>query len=98
MKKFARIQDGRVVELTTCVGDITEMFHPGLTWVDISIQNDGVAEGWNYDGALFSPPTYPTALVPSMAMGDIQAQIALLSAQLEAIGRCCGKNEDPITA
>jgi hypothetical protein len=36
MNKFARIHDGCVAELLETDGDITQMFHPDLTWVEVA--------------------------------------------------------------
>lgn len=34
MKTYARIESGVVVELFETDGDITQMFHPDLVWVE----------------------------------------------------------------
>jgi DNA-binding XRE family transcriptional regulator len=36
MKNFVRIENGRVVESLETDGDIAEMFHPSLVWLEIS--------------------------------------------------------------
>ena len=84
MRTYARIQDGRVVELLASDQNIGNMFHPALKWVDVT-KNTSIAEGWLYDGAAFSKPTplYTEAVQPSVAA--LQAQLAALAAQLSAL-------------
>jgi len=87
MRKFARIQDGRVVELFTHPTDISSMFHPALVWLDVSSMNPTVAEGWNYDGVALSPPVrQQTATAPTI-LDDLQRQILALTAQVESMKR-----------
>ena len=68
---YARIQNGVVAELFTTDGDIADMFHPELVWIDCS-SVDGIAVGWAYDGTAFMAPPPPAP--PSLAQ---QAQSAL---------------------
>ncbi|WP_454751703.1 hypothetical protein [Cupriavidus necator] len=56
MRTYARICDGKVVELFSTDGDIATMFHPSLTWVDITDEIVQPEEGWSYDGDAFTPP------------------------------------------
>jgi len=87
VRKFARIQNGRVVEVFTHPTDISSMFHPSLVWVDVSSLHIDVAEGWSYDGTAFLPPT-PLQPTPAPTMiDDLQKQLAALSMQVEAIGQ-----------
>ncbi|WP_347904448.1 tail fiber assembly protein [Pseudomonas purpurea] len=44
MNKYTRIESGAVAELLEVEGDITEMFHPDLVWVDVTGQE--VFEKW----------------------------------------------------
>ena len=56
MKKYARVQNGIVAELLVTEGNISEMFAPGIIWVDASsVQN--VTEGWLVEGGQFVQPT-----------------------------------------
>ncbi len=55
MKKYARIDNGVVAELLETDGNIEEMFHPDIMWVDVT-NIAGVAEGYLYKDGLFSPP------------------------------------------
>jgi len=84
MKTYARIQDGLVAELLKTDGDITNMFHPALIWTDVSSQAN-VAEGWQFDGSNFLPPTAspPTAATPTV--DELQALLAVISARLETL-------------
>ncbi|WP_407733297.1 tail fiber assembly protein [Pseudomonas citronellolis] len=60
MKSYARIDAGVVAELFATDGDIAEMFHPDLVWVEIP---DGVSpeQGWSYADGQFTPPPPPSA-------------------------------------
>lgn len=58
MKTYARIENNIVVELLDTDGDIAEMFHPDMVWVDVS-SVDGIAEGWRVLGGDFVPPALP---------------------------------------
>lgn len=60
MKSYARIQDGAVAELLETDGDITEMFHSSLVWVECG---EDVQPGWAYAEGAFSPP--PQVPVPT---------------------------------
>jgi hypothetical protein len=81
MKTYARIQDGLVAELLQTDGDITSLFNPALTWVDVSSQSD-IAEGWHFDGTNFTPPPPPPPPAPGPTIAELQTQLAALSAQL----------------
>lgn len=47
MKKYARIANGKVAELFSTDGDISEMFHPSIVWVEIATLTPAVFEGWD---------------------------------------------------
>jgi len=57
---YARIYEGAVVELFSTDGDIAEMFHPDLVWVDVTATNPKPEVGWLYDGENFAPPPGPS--------------------------------------
>lgn len=84
MRTYARIQDGRVGELVTTSSDISAMFHPALQWVDASSVN-GIAEGWMYDGAVFSRAVVAEVTSPTLSISTMQAQLAIFAAQLAAL-------------
>ena len=77
-------QDGLIVELLKTDSDITNKFNPALFWVDVSSHAD-IVEGWRFDGKNFTAPPAPppAAAVPTIA--ELQAQIAVISAQLAAL-------------
>jgi len=57
--KYARIDNGLVMELFETDGDITQMFPPILIWVEITNLDPQPEQGWSYDGANFTaPPPY----------------------------------------
>lgn len=53
MKIYARIQNGVVAELLETDGDIAQMFHPSLTWVEC---NSMVETGYIYANGEFAKP------------------------------------------
>jgi hypothetical protein len=59
MKNYARIEGGLVAELFSTDGDITQMFHPDLVWVEIP-DTIHPAAGWSYGAEVFSAPPPPT--------------------------------------
>lgn len=75
MTTYARIQDGRVAELLETDGDITQMFHPSLVWVEAS---GSVSVGNVYAGGVFAPsPAYTPATVVPRSLTPRQIRLAL---------------------
>lgn len=65
---YARITNGIVAELFTLPAGsppIAEMFHPSLTWVDVTNVSPAPQAGWSYSGGSFAPPPAPPA--PTLA-------------------------------
>lgn len=60
MKTYARIQNALVAELLETDGNIVEMFHPSIIWVEISNLNPMPAIGWSYANGLFTAPPPPS--------------------------------------
>lgn len=57
LKTYMRIDErGDSFETFETEGDITEMFHPSIIWVDITDIYPQPQVGWIWDGAKFSPP------------------------------------------
>ncbi len=73
-----------MVELVVTNSDIPTMFHPALTWVDASSVT-GVAEGWIYDGSVFSMPVIPEVKHQALTISEMQAQLAIFATQLAAL-------------
>jgi hypothetical protein len=84
MKIYARIDNGMVAELLSTDGNIATMFNSAIVWIDVTSQQ-GIAEGWSFDGASFSPPPAPPPAPGAPTIADMQAQIATLAAQLAAL-------------
>jgi hypothetical protein len=84
MKTYARIQQGLVAEMLKTDGDITAMFNPALDWVDVSSE-PSVADGWIFDGKSFTPPPASPTVAPTPTIAELQAQLTILSAQLEVL-------------
>lgn len=54
---YARILDGRVVELLEGETHPSERFHPAILWVALSESNsDGVGLNWTHESGVFAPP------------------------------------------
>lgn len=75
MKKYARIQDGKVAEIFETDGRIEELFHPCLVWVECG-QTVSVGDG--YDGVAFVPAV--------VSAGSIGAPASWGALQAEALG------------
>ncbi|MFJ2457071.1 tail fiber assembly protein [Pseudomonas neuropathica] len=60
MRTYARVDDGRVLEIFETDGDITEMVHPNLILVEIPAATL-VVPGWLYANGVFSEPPVPTS-------------------------------------
>ncbi|WP_429139263.1 DUF4376 domain-containing protein [Aeromonas veronii] len=54
MTIYARVEGGFVVELFETSGDITELFHHDLVWVEVGDKN--ISCGWSYIEGEFHPP------------------------------------------
>ena len=57
MKKYARIENGEVLEIIFTDGDIKKMFHPSILIVEAP---EEVVFGWLYQDGKFSPPPEPS--------------------------------------
>ena len=94
LKTYARVQDGIVAELMRTGAVISTLFHPGLTWIDVSGQPT-VAEGWTFDGTRFAPVATPVEPAGLPTMPQILADLASLKAEVAAMkaqGTPPGKN------
>lgn len=82
IKTYARIEKDTVVELFETDGEISEMFHPDMVWVDVSEVPD-IVERWKKVGAGFFPPAPPT-----LAQEEIIAQYEkALDAHLDSVAK-----------
>jgi len=89
LKTYARIQDGAVAELIHTDASISTLFHPGMTWIDVSGQPT-VGEGWTFDGTRFAPAAMPVeqpARLPTMPqiladLASLKAEVAAMKAQV----------------
>lgn len=85
MKTYARIENDAVVELLTTDGEITEMFHPDLVWVDVS-DISSISEGWKKSGSTFYPSAEPAP--PNLSQEEIIAQYErALDAHLDSVAQ-----------
>jgi len=73
MKNYARIESGVVVELFSTDGDISEMFHPDLVWVEVPSNIEPVI-GWVYESGEFHAST-PPVLTAEQVFSSIQSAI-----------------------
>jgi hypothetical protein len=81
MNSYARVAESVVREIVTTESDITTLFHPSLTWVNVT--GSPVRVGWieAADGGFVAPP--PPQLVPMPPrLADLVAQIAEIQEKL----------------
>lgn len=96
-KNYARVDGGLVVELFSTSGDITEMFHPSLIWVDVTVLEPSPQIGWSAnktaDAWIFSAPPAQTlaqaqarqiALVEESYQNAIQQSVAYMNTTFQA--------------
>ena len=74
--KYARIDGGIVVELFETDGDISQMFHPDLKWVDVTNIKPQPDFNWCYDGKAFTAP-----VVDFMKLAEQERSNRLLEAE-----------------
>lgn len=74
MKKYARIENGLVVELLETDGNIAELFHPDIVWEDVT-GISGIAEGWRKtDAGFVRPPAVPLIEIKARMWDAIKAE------------------------
>jgi hypothetical protein len=87
MKRFARLDAGVVTEIVATDKDISRMFHPRLSWVDVT--NLTVAIGDLDQGGTFAkPPAQTEPTMPTVA--QLQAEIVRLTDRLAVLEKHCG--------
>jgi hypothetical protein len=84
MKTYARIQGGVVVELLHSDQPASALFHPGLTWIDVSGQPNVVA-GWTFDGTHFAKPPPVAAPAEAPTIPQILADLAVLKEEMVSL-------------
>lgn len=82
MKTYARIHDGRVAELFATDGNIAELFHPALVWVECG---SDVQVGWLYDSGVFSEPPQPEPVEPAPVVPPLDKLKAFLSSNPDVV-------------
>lgn len=85
MRTYARIQSDMVAELLTTPGDISDLFHQHLLWVDVTALPE-IQVGWRYNGDRFEPPAQADEPAPT-SLAQLQRQLADLAEQLAALTR-----------
>ena len=75
MKKYARIENGQVAEIFETAGDIAQMFHPSLMWIECDAE---VAVGWSFDGAFYEAPNVDAITHVPQSVSMRQAREALI--------------------
>ncbi|GAA0411468.1 hypothetical protein GCM10008969_37870 [Pseudomonas veronii subsp. inensis] len=85
MRTYVRVCDGLVVEIFETDGDITEMFHPDLIWVDVSEISpmpmerwvaSKSASGWRFAAPAVLPPTEDELKADAMSRRDALLAVA----------------------
>jgi hypothetical protein len=81
MKTYARIEGNVVRELVTTGTDIATLFHPSLSWADVT--GNDVQVGWvAAAGGGFAAPPAPQPVPMPPRLADLVAEIADLQAKL----------------
>ena len=83
MKRYARIDNGKVVEFLETDGNITEMFHPSLVWVPCI---NTVQAGDAFNSGVFSRPSPFSLTFQQKVQGIKDAVQAHLDAPAQALG------------
>lgn len=88
MKTYANIADGVVQYLLPTDGDITEMFHPDMIWVDVTDVIPPISSGWTaveFGGAWsFAAPVPPVPTDDELKEAALSQRDALLNQANEA--------------
>lgn len=97
IKNYARVDSGVVGELFSTSGDITQIFHPSLVWVDITSLAPAPLPGWSALQTAgvwtFSAPPAPTlaqaqaaqiATIEAAYQNAIQQQVSYMSTTFQA--------------
>jgi hypothetical protein len=84
MNTYARIAGGVVAEIVTTGCNRSTLYHPGLTWMDVTGKTCAVGD--LVKGAAFTPAPPPAApALPTVA--ELQAELAKLAARIDRICR-----------
>lgn len=94
MKHYVRVEGNVVVETLDTDGDIANMFHHDLLWMEA---DDTVSQGWTYDGENFQPPVeLPPQIVIPASVTAAQGGIALIQAgKMDAVEEVVHDPETP---
>lgn len=84
MKNYARITEGVVVELFSTDGDISEMFHPDLVWVEVP-NGCSPQVGWTCNENVFSPTEAPQPSAQEILATNITTHALLLSSASQSM-------------
>ncbi|PIK75249.1 tail fiber assembly protein [Pseudomonas sp. 382] len=83
MPIYARIEDCRVMELLETDGDITQMFHPSLVWIEVP-QDVPATQGWECVEGEFSAPAPIVPTDEELKAAALATRNRLLAAADEA--------------
>ena len=88
MRTYARVGEGMVHELFSTDGNMAEMFHPEMVWVDITDLDSAPYVGWNADQKkgiwIFSEPAPPVLTDAELKAAALALRDSLLSVADEA--------------
>ena len=88
MNTYARVSEGLVHELFSTDGDMAEMFHPEMVWVDITGLDVIPYVGWSADQKkgiwIFSEPAPPVLTDAELKAAALALRDSLLSVADEA--------------
>lgn len=88
MRTYARVGEGMVHELFSTDGNMAEMFHPEMVWVDITDLDSAPYVGWSADQKkgiwIFSEPAPPVLSDAELKAAALAQRDSLLSIADEA--------------
>lgn len=86
MRTYARIEGCTVAEIIGTDIGIESLYHPNISWVDVT-DLAGVAEGWCRSDGMLQPPQLkaPTAPVVVASLEDIRSRIDTLHAEIASL-------------
>lgn len=76
MTRYARIEDGAVMELLDTDADIATLFPPDLVWVKA---DDQVQQRWAYDDGAFAEPPAPAFDLEAAVVSLVQERLDLFA-------------------
>lgn len=89
MKTFARIEHQEVAEIVNLDVDPVELFHPSLTWIDITNMSPQPQVNYLYDNGIFTAPVFeiqePTFIASFRQSSELEGATAVIAPLQDAL-------------